>query len=480
MNFSELEQLMSSRGIASLADIARTLNTTPQAVSNWKSRDQIPYHIVNKLEIGKNKFQNVYSEERPQVFSTYDSSKEENFTLTRFLLVIAQQLKLIFLIFFIFLFSTYFHVRFIEKPKYISSATILLPEINNNNFSGMAGLASQFGVSIPSSSKSDLSSPSLLPELLLSRTFAEKILDKKFYTKRFNKELTLLQILTNGDVATIKNKERLSSQAASSFQNMIELDKFSSKDFSIISVISNEPIFAKTLLDTVLFELEKLNRFYKSKAVSEKTSFIEMRITSVEKELKSSEEKLKVFNERNRQISSPALELEQDRLISNVDIQKGIFLTLKQQLELAKIEEVQESSIFQILDEPQIPLGPSNKNIKLNLVLSGIVAGFVSVFLAFFRGYINNENKDERKKLRRIRNIIYKKSKDVFKDWRILGVINLAFLIGLPFYLGSQSKNPIFFNMYSPKDLLINIIYLLILLILTFKLIHIYKNNRFN
>ena len=49
MNFSELEQLMSSRGIASLAEIARALNTTPQAVSNWKSRNQVPHHVVAKL-----------------------------------------------------------------------------------------------------------------------------------------------------------------------------------------------------------------------------------------------------------------------------------------------------------------------------------------------------------------------------------------------------------------------------------------------
>jgi len=49
MNFSELEQLMSSRGVTSLADIARTLSTTPQAVSNWKSRNQVPHHIVAKI-----------------------------------------------------------------------------------------------------------------------------------------------------------------------------------------------------------------------------------------------------------------------------------------------------------------------------------------------------------------------------------------------------------------------------------------------
>ena len=49
MKFSKLEEIMSEMGVSSLAEIARTLKTSPQAVSNWKSRDQVPYHIVNKI-----------------------------------------------------------------------------------------------------------------------------------------------------------------------------------------------------------------------------------------------------------------------------------------------------------------------------------------------------------------------------------------------------------------------------------------------
>ena len=65
---------------------------------------------------------------------------------------------------------------------------------------------------------------------------------------------------------------------------------------------------------------------------------------------------MKNFKEQNRQISSPALELEEERLERNVEVQKGIYLTLKQQLELAKIEEVQKASIVQILDKPNVAL----------------------------------------------------------------------------------------------------------------------------
>ena len=63
-------------------------------------------------------------------------------------------------------------------------------------------------------------------------------------------------------------------------------------------------------------------------------------IAAVKGDLESSEQTLKAFNEQNRQISSPALQLEQERLARDVEIQKGIYLTLKQQFELAKIEEV--------------------------------------------------------------------------------------------------------------------------------------------
>ena len=49
MNFFEFENIMRTKGLTTLADIARELNTTPQAVSNWKSRNQVPYHIVAKI-----------------------------------------------------------------------------------------------------------------------------------------------------------------------------------------------------------------------------------------------------------------------------------------------------------------------------------------------------------------------------------------------------------------------------------------------
>ena len=161
----------------------------------------------------------------------------------------------------------------------------------------------------------------------------------------------------------------------------------------------------------VISELVELNRFLKSQTVGEKTIFIDKRIKSVRDDLEYSEQDLKSFREQNRQISSPALQLEQDRYGRDVEIQKGIYLTLKQQYELVKIEEVQETSIVQVLDKPQMPLGPTNKNLKLSVLLAGMFGIVLGIMIGFVRAYVHNSDMDERKKLRRVKHFFKKKAK---------------------------------------------------------------------
>tara|TARA_Y100001980_G_C14478786_1_gene257659 strand:- start:276 stop:1052 length:777 start_codon:yes stop_codon:yes gene_type:complete len=216
---------------------------------------------------------------------------------------------------------------------------------------------------------------------------------------------------------------------------MLNYKKDPISNFSIIEVTASEPVFSKELADEVLIELESLNRFFKSETVNEKTKFIQDRIFSVKADLEASENKLQKFNEQNRQISSPALLLEQERFERDVEIQKGIFLTLKQQLELAKIEEVQEVNVVKVLDYPEVPLYRSNKNLKVKFVLSIIMGVGLGVFFGFVRSYINNNDINERRKIRKIKGFIKKKSKDVIFDYRITSISSFLFVIFTPYYI---------------------------------------------
>ncbi len=464
MNFSEFENKMSELGVKSLADIARYLDTTPQAVSNWKARNQVPSHvlanynnIINSKDDSKMFVSNV---------SQTPSIDSATFEISSILLILAEQLKIIIMSTFLCLFATFNYLQFFQAPIYLSRASILIPDEKGDTMGGLAGLASQFGVSVPMESSFDLSSPSLYPELLNSRTFSEKVLEKEFFLEQYGKKLSLLKILTHGEDKPKYGRDTLITQATAILNSeYLSFIKDIKSPVSIIEVKASNPTFAKDLADVVLNELEALSRYYKTQKVNEKITFIEDRISSVEKDLKKSERILKDFNERNRQISSPALQLEEERFERDVEVQKGIYLTLKQQLELAKIEEIQETSIFQVLDEPQIAISPSNKNIKTQLILALMLGMGIGIILSFIRAYFDNNDIEERKKLRRVKYFFKKKTKEISSDRRVTGSISVLLMFFLPYYLGYESSNPVYFSRYSRDIMLLNTLYICVLII---------------
>jgi len=464
MNFSELETLMSSRGVTTLAEIARALNTTPQAVSNWKARGQVPYHIVAKLESISG--QNVNKKQFDEVHSTI--------TLSEILFIIARQIKTIFIVSFSFVFFTFLYIQFIDEEEllYISSAKILLEQNDSN--AGVAGLASQFGVNIASTAMAnDLGNLSLLPDLITSRTFANQILKKEFFTKKFGTKLSLLSILTHGTSDPKIGEDTLFYRAMVSFQQMVSFE--AEGPFSVLKCESFEPNFSKELGEVVISELEKLNLIYRNRGISDKREFIIKRIAAVELDLENSEDNLKSFRERNQQVTSPSLLLEQERLMRELDIQKGIYLTLKQQLEMNKIEEVQKASIIQVLDYPNLPLDPDNQKNKIYILFISVVLGLSSgILISLIREYIEHSHPDTRRQLRRGKNLVFKKIKTLYTDRRVAGIISVLLIIGLPFFLLHQSLEPRFFGRYSTKAIFINLFYILFLI----RLLFLYRANR--
>ena len=100
--------------------------------------------------------------------------------------------------------------------------------------------------------------------------------------------------------------------------------------------------------------------------------------------------------------------------------------------------------------------------------LAQIIGIFLGIFVGVIRAYNNNADIDERKKLRRVKFLFKKKVKELINDPRISGIISVSLILVLPFYLGYESKNPVFFGVYSTKLMIVNSIYILFLIILLF------------
>jgi len=89
-------------------------------------------------------------------------------------------------------------------------------------------------------------------------------------------------------------------------------------------------------------------------------------------------------------MESPQLQLELERLLREVEIQTQIYITLQQQYELARIEEVKETPSVVILDVGNIAVdkySPKWKMIVLIFMFIGIL--FSGMYVLISRTKIN-------------------------------------------------------------------------------------------
>jgi uncharacterized protein involved in exopolysaccharide biosynthesis len=333
-------------------------------------------------------------------------------SLADIILVIAKHINLILIITIISVIITAIYINKNYIPKYVSTTKMFIPTAGTQSDLGM--LASQFGIATQGTAAgSDISSSSLYPDIVESRTFAEIMLDKEFYTEKYGKTLPLIAIFTYGKYPAPSNIDTLRISAANVIPNMVKFNK--KMGFFIIEVTTDEPQFSKDFADTLIVELDKLQRKFKKQTLNEKIHYIEQKITLAKIELENYEEKLKLFRERNRNVNnSPSLLLAQERLQRDVEIQKGIFLTLKQQLELAKIEEVQKSSFVQILDYPSLPIIESNPKKLSTYIIGGFIGFFFAIGLSFIIEYFTNRNEMEASKLKRSKKYALDSLKNIF------------------------------------------------------------------
>ena len=96
----------------------------------------------------------------------------------------------------------------------------------------------------------------------------------------------------------------------------------------------------------------------------------------VKQDLTKAENRLKEFREKNRQVLSPQLLLEQERLIRDVQINATIYTELRKQFELVKIEEVKNIPVINVMDAARAP-AKKDKPKRATIVLSVF-------FLSFF------------------------------------------------------------------------------------------------
>lgn len=410
MKFEELKDIMAGKGFDKLADIARELGVSPQVVNNWKQRDQIPQKISElisqKYNIEQEDEKSAQSMNEPQHRETqpnhsnlqpnlnpypFQYFEEDTISLWEIIAVLKKHLKLILATPTVLCTLAIIYVLYIAKPVYTSSATII-PANAESSTSNMAGLASQFGVSLPGGGGG---TKMVYPEIIQSRTLAKKMIHKSFNSEEFGPGQPLLRLLTYGHEEPEFGIDTLEQMAMESFIESVTVNEGIKTSIVTVSIDASEPKLAADIANALIDELDIHQKRFNTEQAAKKRIFIEARIKDVNVDLVRAEEALKDFRLQNRKYAdSPSLLLEFERLMRETEVQKQLYITLKQEFEMAQIEEVEESDILYVLDKPEIPLARSKPKRKLVVVLAGFLGLGLGTMGAFIKNWYDTEKEN--------------------------------------------------------------------------------------
>ena len=378
--------------------VAKFFNVTAQTLSGWiKSNSIPPKHLIKykqEIELVTNEIPATKNREVFVLESSHHSdtaaAQANNFQYKKisvssiFNLLKKSKRTLIFSPFvLVSIVSVY--VFFLAPRVYTSSAKILPISENNSNLSNLSGLASQFGMNLPTGG--EIQWDELYPEIVRSEKLMEILVQKSFQTEKYQDEQTLLQLLD------IENNYRDESSklklAVEDLKEMIIVQKDRLSPVVSLHVEAFEPRLARDLATEVIAESGKILLDLKTKKVQEKRIFIEARIEEVFNALQEAEKAEEQFRLENKNIiQSPTLTMKIKRLFREVELQNSLYVSLKSQYENAKIEEVQEAAMIQVIDGPLKPVRLTSPRIAISLILALFFGLSLAVFIIYTKEFI--------------------------------------------------------------------------------------------
>ncbi len=254
-------------------------------------------------------------------------------------------------------------------PKYYKSTATLLPETQKDKLSSLgqfADIASLAGVSVPGSEIARL-----YPIIVTSETILRSVTLRKYKTEAFQDSVDLMQYFDYTEYTPNENM----AKTLAKLRGLMSATHDNKTSVVTLTMEMPEPELAATVLNTVVAELDGFMRSKRVTNAGEQVKWIAVRIREVEDEMKRAEERLKDFRERNRQVGgSPQLLMEQDRLSRDVQVKATVYIELKKQYELAKLEEIKNISIVNVLDPGRAPVKKERPKRATNTVIFFAVA----------------------------------------------------------------------------------------------------------
>ena len=246
-----------------------------------------------------------------------------------------------------------------------------------------------------------------IPDIVDSRSLKEELVNKKWNNLKFSEPKNLVeywQIDEKGFLTKFllklkrlffnnkfENKEI--SNLNSAIKNLNELIYVDEQNSGLILVSVNmeEPQLAADIANYISQYVVDFVKSQQKSFTDKSRNFIDERLSIAKKDLEESEVKLTNFRKENPLLlDTPDLQLSRARFMRDVEVNQEVFITLRKQLEIAKIESNKERLYINVLDKAY-PNPSKNKPNRLLLIFIFTFLGlFFSIFFEIIRTNFKN------------------------------------------------------------------------------------------
>lgn len=222
-----------------------------------------------------------------------------------------------------------------------------------------------------------------ISDVVNSRKIAKELIFHKWNTKSSKEKKNLLAIwgIKGG------NKDVVLHKAIKKCTRMISISSDDETGLMELSVMSIDPVLSAEMANYLGEAVTKYIQEHVGESLENNLGHINTRLAQVKEELIEKELALKTYKEKNRDINSATAQLEIARLMREVEIKQGVYLTLNQEKELAMIEKIKTKPVINILDKAEVPVfkaKPSGAKICIGFTFFGGIIGVALVLLLPF------------------------------------------------------------------------------------------------
>lgn len=270
---------------------------------------------------------------------------------------------------------------FLLAPQFTATATFVPETPGTRLSSGIANLASQFGLGIGSDGSH---SPRFYAEVLTSREILDSLLMSRYAASTVPDagNGTLLSTLGTGGTDFADSLERARRELRKRVSTRVD----NQTNIVSVNVELHDPATAAAVGNDLIHLLNDFNTKTRQFQARERRRFIEGRVGEAEAELRQLEDELRGFYERNRSWQhAPHLVVEESRLQRQLAVRQEVVTTLRREYETARIEEVNDTPVITVIDHaapPKRRSSPRRSVVALLGAVLGALAGgaVVTVF----------------------------------------------------------------------------------------------------